>query len=233
MPQVTTLYLLPGLLCDDEIWRHQRKALESELDIHIPRLLGLNRITAMAERVLSKAPERFALAGHSMGGRVALEVHRLAHERIERLMLLDTGVAPVRAGEAEEREVLVKLARTKGMKALAEAWLPGMLSEKRWSDEGLVEPLRAMIERATPEEFAGEVSALLNRPDARHELGRITCPTTIVCGRYDTWSPLSRHEEMQRAIAHSKLVVIEDSGHMTPAERPEAVTQALRNWLTN
>ncbi len=231
MAQPTTLFLLPGLLCDDEIWRHQRTALESQYDIRIPNFLGLNRIMAMAEHVLADAPERFAVAGHSMGGRVALEVHRLARERILRLMLLDTGVAPVRAGEAEERDVLVELARTKGMHALADAWLPGMVREEHWNDQALMAPLAAMIERATPEEFAGEIEALLNRPDARPELARITCLVTFVCGRQDKWSPLSRHEEMHRAVPHSKLVVIENSGHMTPAEQPSAVTQALRDWL--
>ncbi|HXZ67605.1 MAG TPA: alpha/beta hydrolase [Alphaproteobacteria bacterium] len=227
-----TVFLLPGLLCDEEIWRHQRAALDHEFDIRIPRFLGLNRITAMAERVLQDAPERFALAGHSMGGRVALEIHRLARERILRLMLLDTGVAPVRAGEAEERAALVDLARENGMKALAEAWLPGMVREERWKDESLMAPLTAMVQRATPEDFTGQIEALLNRPDARPELTRISCPTAIVCGRQDKWSPLDRHEMMHRAIAHSKLVVIEDSGHMTPVEQPSAVTQALRDWLT-
>ncbi|MFZ1992196.1 MAG: alpha/beta hydrolase [Alphaproteobacteria bacterium] len=231
MTSPKTVFLLPGLLCDDEIWRHQRAALEREFDICIPHFLGLSRITAMAERVLQDAPERFAIAGHSMGGRVALEVHRLARERIERLMLLDTGVAPVRAGEAEERAVLVNLARTKGMKALAEAWLPGMVREERLKDEALMVPLRAMVERFTPEDFARQVEALLNRPDARGELARIACPTTIVCGRQDKWSPLDRHELIHRAVPHSKLVVIEDSGHMTPAEQPSSVTYALRDWL--
>ena len=226
-----TVFLLPGLLCDEEIWRHQRLALEREFDIRVPDFRGFGRIAAMAERVLANAPMRFALAGHSMGGRVALEIHRVARERIDRLMLLDTGVAPVREGEADERAVLVRLARTQGMKALAEAWLPGMVREEDWHDEALVAPLKAMVERFTPEDFARQVEALLNRPDARGELARITCPTTIVCGRQDKWSPLDRHEMMHRAIAHSKLVVIEDSGHMTPAEQPSAITQALRDWL--
>lgn len=231
MAQPKTVFLLPGLLCDAEIWRHQRLAIEREFDIRIPNFLGLDRIAAMAERVLAGAPAHFAVAGHSMGGRVAIEVHRMARERIERLMLLDTGVAPVREGEAEERAVLVDLARTKGMRALADAWLPGMVREQRWNDEALMTSLRAMVERVTPEEFAGQVHALLGRPDARSELARITCPTTIVCGRQDKWSPLDRHEMMHRAVPHSKLVVIEESGHMTPAEQPRSVTQALRDWL--
>jgi pimeloyl-ACP methyl ester carboxylesterase len=158
-----TLFLLPGLLCDAAIWRFQSEALKDELDVQIPRFLGLNSITAMAERVLAAAPARFAVAGHSMGGRVALEIHRLAQERILRLMLLDTGVAPVSVGEAEGRAVLVKLARASGMKALASAWLPGMVREERWTDSALMAPLAAMVERATPEEFAGEIEALLCR----------------------------------------------------------------------
>ena len=231
MAQLKTVFLLPGLLCDDAIWRHQRLALEREFDVRIPRFLGLNNIEAMAERVLAQAPPQFSVAGHSMGGRVALQIHRRARERIARLMLLDTGVAPMRAGEAEERQVLIDLARTKGMKALAEAWLPGMVREERWNDKPLMTDLAAMVERASVEEFAGQIEALLHRPDAQSELARITCPTTIVCGRQDNWSPLDRHEMIHRAVPHSKLVVIERSGHMTPAEQPVAVTQALRDWL--
>ena len=96
-----TLCLLPGLLCDATIWKHQIEAFSGGAQVIVPDLWPAPSIEAMAEIVLAAAPERFLLAGHSMGGRVALEVLRRAPERVERLALLDTGIHP--RAEAEER----------------------------------------------------------------------------------------------------------------------------------
>jgi pimeloyl-ACP methyl ester carboxylesterase len=89
----------------------------------------------------------------------------------------------------------------------------------------------AMIERKTPEVFAAQIRALLGRPDARALFAAIRCPTLIGCGRQDAWSPLARHEQMQRLRPASRLAVIEDSGHMSPMEQPAAVARALVEWL--
>src|SRR5271157_4431539 len=107
-----TVFLLPGLLCDATIWSHQSDALG---DVVIPDFRYVSSIEAMAQLVLDAAPERFAVAGHSMGGRVALEVFRMAPGRVERLALLDTGVHPRAAGEEAKRQELIDLARSRGM----------------------------------------------------------------------------------------------------------------------
>jgi pimeloyl-ACP methyl ester carboxylesterase len=114
-----TVFLLPGLLCDQSIWSDQREALEAVAEVVIPDFRHVNSITAMAQLVLDAAPERFAVAGHSMGGRVALEVFRLAPGKVERLALLDTGIHPRAAAEETKRGELIELARTSGMEALA------------------------------------------------------------------------------------------------------------------
>lgn len=225
------LYLIPGLLCDRSIWKQQVEALEPLGEISIPDLRGIDRIPTMAQRVLDRAPAKFSLAGHSLGGRVALEIVRQAPERIERLALLDTGVLPVRSGEAERRHALVDLAERSGMRALGQEWLPPMLHPERRNDRDLVEPLLAMIERQAVASFKAQVEALLQRPNARRVLESIQCPTLVLCGRQDGWSPLSQHEEIAAAIAGARLVVVEDSGHMSTVERPEAVSDALRAWL--
>ena len=117
------LLLLPGLLCDESVWRRQRAGLP-DVQCVVPSYGSLSSITAMARRVLEEAPaERFSLAGHSMGGRVALEVMRLAPQRVERLALLDTGIDPLAAGEAgaserKQRMALLAIAREKGMRAM-------------------------------------------------------------------------------------------------------------------
>lgn len=220
-----TVFLLPGLLCDETIWADQRDALG---DVVIPDFRHVNSIRAMAQIVLDAAPRHFALAGHSMGGRVALEVYRMAPERVDRLALLDTGVHPRAANEEAKRGELVDLARRQGMAAMAARWLPPMLHPDH---SALLEPLTEMVLRSTPETFANQQRALLDRPDARAVLGGIRCPTLVLCGRQDIWSPVAQHEEIAASIPSASLVIVEDCGHMSPVEQPEAVTKALLSHL--
>ena len=225
------LYLLPGLLCDASVWQPQVRDLADITETRIADFYGFDSLTEMARSVLAGAPAHFAVAGHSMGARVALEIIRLAPERVERLALLDTGVHPRREGEAEKRQILVNLAFEKGMEALAAAWLPPMVHPKRQKDMELMGPLTEMVCGATPEIFSRQVKALLNRPDAASSLGAIKCPVLVACGRQDTWSPLVQHEEIAAAIPHAKLSIFEESGHMATVEAPETVNAALRDWL--
>jgi pimeloyl-ACP methyl ester carboxylesterase len=225
---VPVTYLIPGLLCDDFVWRHQKAALAGYGEVRIPELWRFRSLTAMAEQVLQDAPRTFNLAGHSMGGRVALEIYRLAPERVERLALLDTAAHPAAPGEEEKRQELVDLARREGMAALAARWLPPMLHPHHG---GLYDELAAMVRRATPESFENQQRALLDRPDARPVLLRVDCPALVLCGREDAWSPVALHEEMAAAIRGARLVVTEECGHMSTVEQAEAVTAAMRDWL--
>lgn len=226
-----TVVLLSGLLCDDQIWSGQTARLSEEHDVVSPGFLSQPSIEAMAAAVLAQTPGPFSLAGHSMGGRVALEIAARAPERVERLALLDTGFHPARPGEAESRSRLIRVAMEEGMAALASHWLPPMLGPGRARDAALMARLTAMVERATPELFQRQIGALLTRPNARRGLAAIACPTAVIVGRQDAWSPLAQHEEIAALIPQAWLTVIEDSGHMSPAEQPEAVAEALAGWL--
>jgi pimeloyl-ACP methyl ester carboxylesterase len=159
------LLLLSGLLCDETIWADIPRRLEDAADSRIISFSGYSSITGMAEHVLADAPERFAVAGHSMGGRVALEVIRLAPQRVLRLALLNTGVHTVRDGEPQSRGRLLRLAHEQGMSALAAEWLPPMMAGGSRTME-LMPRLVAMVERSTSESYAGQINALLNRPEA-------------------------------------------------------------------
>lgn len=230
------LLLLPGLLCDEANWAAQCAGLAELADCRVPVYRTLDSIEAMADHVLGMAPSgHFALAGHSMGGRVALEVLRRAPERVERLALLDTGFQPLAPGEAGEKEQagrhqLLALARAEGMRAMGAQWARGMVHPAHL-DTPVFEAILQMIARNTPEMFEGQVRALLTRPDATALLPQITCPTLLLCGADDLWSPPARHEDMQRAIPGSRLEIIEMSGHMTTLEQPQAVSGALARWL--
>jgi pimeloyl-ACP methyl ester carboxylesterase len=224
-----TVFLLPGLLCDEAIWESQSLALSFNAELIIPDFRYVNSIAAMAQLVVAAAPWRFSVAGHSMGGRVALEVCRIAPDRVERLALLDTGVHPRAADEELKRQALIDLSRREGMAALAARWLPPMLHPDH---AGLLEPLTEMVMRSTPDTFANQQRALLDRPDARMGLSGIRCPTLVLCGRQDAWSPVLQHEEIAESIPRARLVIVEQCGHMSPVEQPAAVTAALLEWLS-
>jgi pimeloyl-ACP methyl ester carboxylesterase len=106
-----------------------------------------------------------------------------------------------------------------------------MLHPDHLRNDTLVESMLRMIERMTPQTHEAQIRALLNRPEAGDVLPTIRCPTLVLCGRQDNWSPVARHEELARLISGSRLEIIEDSGHMTPMEQPARVSAALLDWL--
>ncbi len=231
------LVFVPGLLCDQAVWKPQIKALKSVAKIQVADHGELDSLTAMAEAILAKAPAKFAVVGHSMGGRVALEVVRRAASRVTGLALLDTGYTPIAAGVAGEKEAagrheLLDLARQSGMRAVGERWLRiPMIHEARLKERRLVEAILQMFERRTVEQFAAQIRALLRRPDAAQLLPMISCPALVLCGQDDAWSPLSTHRLMAQLIPHSTLVSVPECGHMCTMERPDEVSTALGTWL--
>lgn len=232
----TPLVLLPGLMCDAAVWAAQVQALSPGAECHVPAYGQLDSLGAMADHVLATAPPgRFALAGHSMGGRIAFEVLRRAPQRVERLALLDTATHPLPDGEAGEAERagryrLLALSREHGMRAMAREWALGMVHPDRHGTP-VFDAVLDMIERASPEIFEAQIRALLARPDAAPLLATIRCPTLVLCGRDDAWSPPARHAFMHERIAGSRLVVVEHCGHMSTMEQPDAVSEALQAWL--
>jgi pimeloyl-ACP methyl ester carboxylesterase len=228
--------LLPGLMCDAAVWAPQVAALQAQARCVIPAYGLRDTLTAMAQQVLAEAPtERFQMAGHSMGGRVALEVMRLAPQRVQRLALLDTGVHPLAAGEPGQKEragrmALLKVAQEQGMRAMADQWARGMVHPQRIGTP-LFEAVLDMLERSNVAQFAAQINALLTRPDAAPQQRHIQCPTLVLCGREDAWSTPAHHEAMAAAIPHSTLSIIEHCGHMCTMEQPQAVNEALAAWL--
>jgi pimeloyl-ACP methyl ester carboxylesterase len=235
---IRPLILLPGLMCDRAVWEPVLAALS---DIAAPACMEWGpehtSLGKMAEATLGAAPPRFALAGHSMGGRVAFEVYRRAPDRVTHIAVLNTGATPLPPGEAgaeEERgrRRLLQIAREQGVRAMATEWLKGMLPPFRQDDHALTESIIQMFERKDAGLFETQMLALLARPDARPVLGAIRCPALVLTGEDDVWSPPARHREIAEAIgASGRLVLIPRCGHMSTMEQPEAVSAALRAWL--
>jgi pimeloyl-ACP methyl ester carboxylesterase len=226
-----SLVLLCGVLCDETFWSDIPQRLAAVADVSVVSFRGFSSIQAMAGHVLAVAPPRFALAGHSMGGRVALEVMRTDPARVAALALLNTAVHAVRDGEPQARGHLLRVAYEHGMRALAAEWLPSMMGCDSARTAELMPRMTAMIERWTASAYAGQVNAMLNRPDTLSVLSSIAVPTLLLSGSDDAWSPVSQQQSIRRRIRHATLFEVHGAGHMAPNERPEQVAAALREWL--
>jgi pimeloyl-ACP methyl ester carboxylesterase len=226
---MTTTILIPGLLCDAFVWEPLVKKIEGA--VRVADLSTQDDLTVMAKDCLAMAEGQLTLTGHSMGGRVAMEMARLAPERIERMVLLDTGIHPLKEGELEKRNEIVRLAHENGMQALVEHWLPGMVYEPNQKNKALMDGLSEMILRCDPDMHERQIRALVNRSDASAYLQEISCPVMLVVGREDLWSPVAQHEEMLTLLANPKLEIIEDAGHFAPVEKPDECSELCVEFI--
>jgi pimeloyl-ACP methyl ester carboxylesterase len=227
------LVLLPGLLCDHALWEPQMAALADACVPSVPDLTRDDSFPTMAARVLAEAPaQRFALAGLSMGGYVAMEIMRQAPERVTKLALLDTRATLDTPEETARRHELIRLAQTeRGFTPITTRMLPLLVHPARIGEEPLVRIIREMSERIGAKAYVRHQNAIMSRPDFRPGLPRIECPTLVLCGREDVLTPLEKHEDIARLIPTARLVIIEQCGHLSTLERPYEVNVALRNWL--
>lgn len=230
------LLLLPGMLCDAASWEAQIAALA---DCCTPRVISFgdaNDIGAMADIALAGAPISFALAGHSMGGRVAQAIYRRVPQRVTKLALLATdfrGHADDAASRAEvaRRDEMIARVASVGLKEFACEWVRQIVSPSRLDDAPLVSAVVEMVARHTPAQLAAQTWAGLTRPDFTDLLPTISCPTLIIAGDEDTVRPVAVHREMADQIPRSRLVVLPQCGHMVTMERPTLVAAAMRRWL--
>lgn len=231
------LFLIPGLMCDHSVWQPLLPALSPLAQCHIVDHGDADDLGEMARRVLAQAPERFAVAGHSMGGRVVLEILRQAPQRVSHVGLLDTGFKPLPEGvaaveERRKRQALLDIARQQGVRAMAREWVKGMVAPHRLGDTLLLGEILDMFERKSADTFARQIRALLARPDGTSVLQRIDVPTLVLCGEQDSWSPPAQHQAMTDVMPlHTPVHVIPRAGHMVTMEQPQAVAQAVCDWL--
>jgi len=223
------LLLLPGLACDARIYAPQLAAFPDSRAVD--GYGTADTLAAMARIVLEQAPETFDLFGHSMGGRVALEVLRLAPSRVRRLALVSTGVHSLREGEAAKRQALQTIGWNHGFEKLIDQWLPPMVAEANRAKPEIYQPLRQMNLDAGQPVFDAQIHALVNRPEVESLLPQIACPTLVMTGENDTWSSPAQHQAIAAAIPNSELVIVPGAGHMIQLEAPEAVNAAIARWL--
>jgi pimeloyl-ACP methyl ester carboxylesterase len=226
-----SLVLVPGLLCTRALWEPQIAALGDVADMVVADHTRHDPLAAIARSILAQAPERFALAGLSMGGIIAFEIVRQAPARVTRLALLDTNARPETPERSEQRRALIALAEREGARKAQEALLGVLIHKDRLGDKGLVETVLRMGEDTGTEAFKRQQAAIMSRPDSRPTLAGIGVPTLVLVGREDVLTPIELSQEMADAIPGARLEVVEACGHLSTLERPEAVNRALRRWL--
>ena len=228
---MTPLVLLPGMMCDARLFGPQINALSGARTIHVAPISGHDTVQALAAEVLDHAPPRFALAGLSMGGIVAMEVLRQAPDRVARIALLDTNPKAETDAVAAHREPqIAKVAAGDLIPVMRDEMKSNYLTDgpDRAAILDLCMDMAASLGAAT---FIRQSRALQTRPDQQDTLRSCAVPALVLCGEDDTLCPIHRHELMHELIPQSTLHIVENAGHLPTLEQPDETTAALIRWL--
>jgi pimeloyl-ACP methyl ester carboxylesterase len=231
MAQSLPLVLVPGLTCTARLYAPQIVALWPLGQVTVADHRRDSDMAAIAARILSDAPPRFALAGLSMGGYIAFAMMRLAPERIVKLALLDTSARPDTPEQTAGRKTQIAMAQSGRYGEIPDLSIPRYLNAEHQRDERLTAIVRQMIAETGPEAFVRQLNAIVSRPDSRPLLSSIKCPTLVLVGADDVATPPELNKEIAAGIPSATLTVVPDSGHLSTLEQPDAVNAALADWL--
>ena len=226
------ILLLPGLMCDAGVFAPQIALLSGQRAIHAAPLTGAETIEEMADRVLADAPPRFAVAGMSLGGNVAMELATRAPERVTRLALISTNPLAETPETAAAREPQMAGAKAGRLEeVIREDMKPDYLAPGYGRMEVLNTYL-AMAMALGPDVYVRQSRAMQRRPEQRRALRTLEMPTLVLCGRHDGLNPVRRHELMAELIPGAELEIVEEAGCLPTLEAPAEVTAALERWLS-
>jgi pimeloyl-ACP methyl ester carboxylesterase len=231
MSEPLPVVLVPGLLCTPRLYVEQIPALWQLGPVTVADHTRDDSMSAIAQRILSQAPPRFALVGLSMGGYVAFELMRQAPERIAKLALLDTTARPDLPEQTEQRKLQIEMARSGRFEDIARLLFPRFVAVAHQGDRTLKRVVRAMADDTGADAFVRQQTAIMNRVDSRPSLAAIACPTLVVVGEQDVLTPPDRAAEIAAGIPYARHVVVPDCGHLSTLEQPETLTQALVDFL--
>lgn len=229
------ILLIPGLNCSARLFESQLPVLWRHGPVLVADHRQADTIAALADQILAAAPARFSLVGFSMGGFIAFEILRRCPQRVHRLALLSTSAAPETAGGpgAALREERIKIALGGSFKDIPALHFAKNVHPSRQDDAPLRALHRAMTEDVGARGYVNQQRAIASRPDSRDMLDSIDCPTLVLVGDSDALTPPARAVEMYQGIAGSRLVVVEQCGHLSPLEKPEPVNQALSDLMAD
>lgn len=218
-------------MCDARLFQPQIAAFSAQMPIMAMPLIGENTIEGLAQSILRNAPPRFALAGLSMGGIVAMEIVRQAPDRVTRLALLDTNPKAETPEASAKREPQKQAARDGRLRAvMVDEMKPNYLVDGP-NKPVILQLCMDMADDLGPDVFIAQSDALASRPDQQDTLRSVTVPTLVLCGRDDIPCPLDRHELMYDLVPNARLAIIDGAGHLPTLEQPERTNKALWQWM--
>lgn len=226
-----SLVLLSGLSCTEKLWQHQVANLRDICNPYVADLTKDDSISNMAKRVLEEAPERFVLAGFSMGGYVSFEIMRQAPERVMGLALLDTQASLDAPDKLASRKGLLALCKEGHFLGVTPRFLPSLIHEDKLNT-AVADDVIAMSKALDTEVFVRQQTAIINRVDSVSLLPNINVPTLIIVGDDDKVTPPNEAEKMASLIPTNELHILARCGHLAPLEQAVIVTDLLRGWLT-
>jgi pimeloyl-ACP methyl ester carboxylesterase len=234
----TPLLLIPGLLCSPRLFAPQISALADIAEVVVPDwrrapLSVWDTWESAARWCVAQMPAgKFALAGLSLGGMLAVEIMQIAADRVTKLALLDTGMRSQNETERAVRRARIRLANEGHFELVLGLQMSRFIPAYRLPDKKLVDEVTTMCGEIGVEIYKRQEELAAVRADRRPDLPKIKCPTIVVCGRDDAATPLFLSEEMAAAIKGSELIVIEACGHLISMEKPEETNAILRRWLS-
>ena len=223
------IVLIPGMMCDADLWRDQIPVL-ADAPCLVPDLDAAS-IEATVDDILGEAPERFALAGLSMGGYVALALVRRAPERVTRLLIAHSSARSDTAEQGAGREAAIAAVEAGKFDRVVERLVSASVHPSRHADTPMLQRIEAMLRRMGPERFVRQQRATASRADSRAGLAAIAVPTWIVAGDADRIVPPDNAAELAAAIPGARLTVVAECGHLSPIERPGRFNRALLGWI--
>lgn len=223
--------MVPGMMCDARLFAPQITAIQPRRSVQVPELSGADCIAALAHAILDTAPHRFALAGLSMGGIVAMEITAQAPERVAGLALLDTNHLP--ETETVKARRLPQMARVRSGELAAvmrDEMKPHYLSDGTERPD-ILALCTDMALGLGPDVFLRQSRALMTRRDQSRTLEAYLGPALVLCGRHDRLCPPDRHAAIHALLSYGRLALIEGAGHLPSLEQPDITTRHLLDWL--
>jgi pimeloyl-ACP methyl ester carboxylesterase len=226
---MTPLVLIPGMMCDARMWGGVDAMLGVPVLHHLPT--QAETMSALAAMVLADAPPRFALAGLSMGGILAMEILRQAPERVTRLALLDTNPrAETPEAQARRAPQIARALAGEMDSVIRDDMKPNYLAPGP-GNQAILDLCMDMALALGPQVFARQSCALRDRPDQQATLAAFKGPAMVLMGAQDRLCPLDHHQLMHDLMPQSRLHILPGAAHLPPLEQPEATARAFRDWL--
>lgn len=223
--------MVPGMMCDERIFSPQIEALSQNLEVTIADISNFSSVRELASDVLKKAPKKFSLLGHSMGGIVAMEIYSQAPDRIEKLILMDTNPKAELDEVKLKREPQIReVNKGKLLEVMRDEMKPNYLAESE-NKRSVLNVCMDMALTLGPDVFINQSRALQSRLDQQNTIQSIKIPVLIMCGSEDKLCPVERHEMMHNMISDSDLKIINNAGHMPTLEQPRETTEVIKEWL--